>query len=323
MEKQIWDKKPYHSLDYYFKEIYGQKIYKIAIDGGMSCPNRDGVLDNRGCLFCSQGGSGEFSAPMDRTHPDIRSQIEKGKHLLSQKYSGCRYVVYFQPYTNTYAPVSYLKNIYSQALEDNEVVGISIATRPDCLPMDVIDLLSELKHTYPSKFIWIELGLQTIHRNTAQLIRRGYETSVFEEAVRKLNQIQIPIIVHVILGLPGESREQMFSTVEYLNTFPIFGIKLQLLHVLAKTDLAELYKKRSFEVLTLEEYTDIVIECLERLAPEMVIHRITGDGPRRLLIAPEWSLDKKQVLNTLLNKMKVKNSWQGKQYEDTGIFHII
>ncbi|MDE6688114.1 MAG: TIGR01212 family radical SAM protein [Lachnospiraceae bacterium] len=323
MEKQIWDKKPYHSLDYYFKEVYGQKIYKIAIDGGMSCPNRDGVIDDRGCLFCSQGGSGEFSAPMDRAHPDIHSQIEKGKLLLSQKYSGCHYVAYFQPYTNTYAPVSYLRNIYSQALEDNEVVGISIATRPDCLPLDVIDLLSELKHTYPGKFIWVELGLQTIHRKTAQLIRRGYEISVFEEAVRKLNQIQIPIIVHIILGLPEESREQMISTVEYLNTFPIFGIKLQLLHVLEHTDLAELYKKRLFEVLTLDEYTDIVIECLERLTPEMVIHRITGDGPRKLLIAPEWSLDKKQVLNTLLNKMKAKNSWQGKQYEYTGAFHII
>ena len=323
MEKQMWDKKPYHSLDYYFKEVYGQKIYKIAIDGGMSCPNRDGVIDDRGCLFCSQGGSGEFSAPMDRAHPDIRSQIEKGKLLLSRKYSGCRYVVYFQPYTNTYAPVDYLRNIYRQALEDEETVGISIATRPDCLPMDVIDLLSELNHAYPEKFIWVELGLQTIHRKTAQMIRRGYEISVFEEAVRKLSQIQIPVIVHVILGLPEESREQMISTVEYLNTFPIFGIKLQLLHVLAQTDLADLYKKRRFEVLTLGEYTDIVIECLERLTPEMVIHRITGDGPRRLLIAPEWSLDKKQVLNTLLNKMKVKNSWQGKQYEYTGTFHII
>lgn len=323
MEKQMWDKKPYHSLDYYFKEVYGQKIYKIAIDGGMTCPNRDGVIDNRGCLFCSQGGSGEFSAPMDRSHPDIRSQIERGKLLLSRKYSGCRYVVYFQPYTNTYAPVDYLRYIYTQALEDEETVGISIATRPDCLPLDVIDLLSELQNTYPEKFIWVELGLQTIHRKTAQLIRRGYEISVFEEAVRKLSQIQIPIIVHVILGLPGESREQMISTVEYLNTFPIFGIKLQLLHVLAKTDLADLYNKRRFEVLTLEEYTDIVIECLERLTPEMVIHRITGDGPRGLLIAPEWSLDKKQVLNTLLNKMKAKNSWQGRQYEHTGAFHII
>lgn len=323
MKKQMWDNKPYHSLDYYFKEVYGQKIYKIAIDGGMSCPNRDGVIDSRGCLFCSQGGSGEFSASMDRAHPDIRAQIEKGKLLLSRKYSGCRYVVYFQPYTNTYAPVDYLRNIYTQALRDDETVGISIATRPDCLPMDVMDLLSELKRAYPEKFIWVELGLQTIHRKTAQIIRRGYEISVFEEAVRKLNQIQIPIIVHVILGLPGESREQMISTVEYLNTFPIFGVKLQLLHVLAQTDLAELYKKRRFEVLTLEEYTDIVMECLERLTPEMVIHRITGDGPRKLLIAPEWSLDKKQVLNTLLNKMKIKDSWQGKQYEYTGAFHII
>lgn len=319
----MWGTKPYHSLDYYFKEVYGQKIYKIAIDGGMTCPNRDGVIDRNGCIFCSAGGSGEFSIPLDREHPDIPSQLAKGKQLIADKYPGHQYVAYFQPYTNTYAPVEYLRNIYTQALEDEEIIGISIATRPDCLPSEVIDLLSELQGSYPDKFIWVELGLQTIHRETVLLIHRGYETSVFEEAVRRLNHIRIPVIVHVILGLPGETAEHMYSTVEYLNTFPIFGIKLQLLHVLAHTELARLYQERKFDVLSLEEYTDIVIECLERLTPEMVIHRITGDGPRNLLIAPEWSLDKKRVMNTLLKKMEMKNSWQGKQYEHTGTFHVI
>lgn len=323
MEKQMWDNKPYHSLDYYFKEVYGQKVYKIAIDGGMTCPNRDGIIDSRGCIFCSMGGSGEFSVPMDKQHPDIRAQLAEGKQRILQKYSGGCYVAYFQPYTNTYAPVGYLESIYRQALDDPEIIGISIATRPDCLPLDVIDLLAKLKADYPDQFIWIELGLQTIHRKTAQYIRRGYETSVFEEAVRKLSNIQIPIIVHVILGLPGESREQMITTVEYLNTFPIFGVKLQLLHVLKDTDLATDYKNREFDVLTLDEYTDIVIDCLERLTPDMVIHRVTGDGPKNILIAPEWSYDKKRVMNTLLKKMEKKDSWQGKQYEHSGTFHII
>lgn len=319
----MWDTKPYHSLDYYFKEVYGEKIYKIAIDGGMTCPNRDGVIDTRGCTFCSRGGSGEFAVPMDREHPNIADQIAEGKERLAAKYQGNRFVAYFQAYTNTYAPLSYLREIYTQALDHEEIIGISIATRPDCLPLTVIDLLDELRKTYPEKFIWIELGLQTIHRETVQYIRRGYETSVFEEAVRKLSQIQIPVIVHVILGLPGETREQMITTVEYLNTFPIFGIKLQLLHVLEHTDLAIDFKERRFDVLSLDEYTDIVIDCLERLSPEMVVHRVTGDGPKDILIAPEWSFDKKQVMNTLLNKMKIRNSWQGKQYEHTGTFHVI
>lgn len=319
----MWDNKPYHSLDYYFKEVYGQKVYKIAIDGGMTCPNRDGIIDSRGCIFCSMGGSGEFSVPMDKEHPDIRAQLTDGKQRIMQKYSGSCYVAYFQPYTNTYAPAGYLESIYRQALDDPEIIGISIATRPDCLPLDVIDLLAKLKADYPDQFIWVELGLQTIHRKTVQYIRRGYETSVFEEAVRKLSNIQIPVIVHVILGLPGESREQMITTVEYLNTFPIFGVKLQLLHVLKDTDLATNYKNREFDVLTLDEYTDIIIDCLERLTPDMVIHRVTGDGPKNILIAPEWSLDKKRVMNTLLNKMEKRDSWQGKQYEHSGTFHII
>lgn len=323
MEKRVWDSKPYNSLNYYFQNRYGEKIYKIALDGGMTCPNRDGVIDTRGCIFCSRGGSGEFAVPIDREHPDIRAQLEEGKKRLSSKYAGAHFVAYFQPYTNTYAPITYLEEIYTAALEEEMVVGISIATRPDCLSLDVLNLLRDLKERYPEKFIWVELGLQTIHRETARYIRRGYETSVFEEAVRKLQNLQIPVIVHVILGLPGETRQHMLSTVEYLNTFPIFGIKLQLLHVLENTDLAVEFENRVFDVLTMEEYINIVIECLEVLSPDLVIHRLTGDGPKESLIAPTWSTNKKKVLNTLLGEMKTRDSWQGKRYENTSSFHVI
>ena len=246
MKKVLWEDKPYYSLHYYFKSVYGEKIYKIALDGGMTCPNRDGVIDHRGCIFCSKGGSGDFAIPRDPEHPDIHRQIELGKQRLKNKKTGTKFVAYFQSYTNTYAPVSYLRSIYEEALQDSEIIGISIATRPDCLSEDVLTLLEHLTAEYPDKFIWIELGLQTIHRETAQYIRRGYETSVFEEAVKKLQYIQIPVIVHVILGLPGETRTMMLSTIEYLNTFPIFGVKLQLLHVLEDTELALDFADRKF-----------------------------------------------------------------------------
>ena len=323
MKKVLWEDKPYYSLNYYFKSVYGEKIYKIALDGGMTCPNRDGVIDHRGCIFCSKGGSGDFAIPRDPEHPDIHHQIELGKQPLKNKKIGTKFVAYFQSYTNTYAPVSYLRNIYEEALQDPEIIGISIATRPDCLSEDVLALLEHLTGEYPDKFIWIELGLQTIHRETAQYIRRGYETSVFEEAVKKLQYIQIPIIVHVILGLPGETRKMMLSTIEYLNTFPIFGIKLQLLHVLEDTELALDFAARKFDALTMEEYIGIVIDCLELLNPEIVIHRLTGDGPKKILIAPTWSSDKKNVLNTLLRTMNERGSYQGKLYEAANHFQII
>lgn len=323
MKKILWGEKPYYSLSYYFKSVYGEKIYKIALDGGMTCPNRDGTLDTRGCIFCSEGGSGEFSAPMNRCHPDIKAQIQEGKKRLEGKKTGTRFVAYFQPFTNTYGPIHHLQAIYEAALSDPEIIGISIATRPDCLSGEVIQLLSDLTKKYSTKFIWVELGLQTIHRETALYIRRGYELSVFEEAVKKLQHIQIPVIVHVILGLPGETREHMLSTVEYLNTFPIFGIKLQLLHVLEGTDLAKDFAKREFDVLTMEEYIDIVIACLEQLNPEIVIHRLTGDGPKNILIAPTWSRDKRVVLNTLLHTMRQRDSWQGKLVPQVADFQIL
>ena len=324
----MWGVKPYYSLDYYFKSIYGEKIYKIALNGGMTCPNRDGVIDTRGCIFCSKGGSGEFAAPIDNmggtVEEGVRASMAEAKQRISTKVGkNVRYVAYFQAYTNTYAPVDYLRSLYTAALEDPEVVGLSIATRPDCLSEDVLILLDELGTEYADKFIWVELGLQTIHRQTAKYIRRGYELDVFEDAVRKLNGLSIPVIVHVILGLPGESQQDMLATVEYLNTFRIFGIKLQLLHVLEGTDLAKDYEARAFETMTMDEYIDMVIRCLERLCQDIVIHRVTGDAPRNELIAPLWSTDKKRVLNTLLQEMTSRNTYQGRLYENAGYFNCL
>lgn len=319
----LWDQKPYYSLDYYFKSVYGQKIYKIALNGGMTCPNRDGSIDTRGCIFCSKGGSGEFAAPINAASPDVTAQIDAAKERISQKVTNARYVAYFQPYSNTYADVDYLRKLYTSALSNEDVVGLSIATRPDCIPDEVLNLIDELRKEYEEKFIWIELGLQSAHRKTAQYIRRGYETSVFETAVSRLHDRHIPVIVHVILGLPGETREDMLGTIEYINTFPIFGIKLQLLHVLKGTDLATHYKDGEFDTLTKNEYISIVISCLERLNSNIVIHRVTGDGPRNLLIAPTWSTDKKGVLNSLIKTMLDTNTYQGRLYHDTRSFDII
>lgn len=328
MSEKLWGTKPYRSLDYYFKSVHGQKIYKIALEGGMTCPNRDGVIGTGGCIFCSKGGSGDFAAPINAELEDIndrvKEQIEAGKERVINKVpEGAKFVAYYQSYTNTYAPVDYLKKLYIAALECEDICGLSIATRPDCLSREVLQVLDEVKEMYPDKFLWIELGLQTIHRKTAEYIRRGYELSVFEEAMRKLNNMYIPVIVHVILGLPGETTENMLSTIEYLNTFAIFGIKLQLLHVLEDTDIATDYNNRLFETLSMEEYIDIVIKCLERLSPEVVIHRVTGDAPKDILISPKWSGDKKKVLNTLLNEMRKRETYQGRLYEHTGFINVI
>lgn len=305
-----WLGKPYYSLDAWLKNTYGYKCYKIALNAHMTCPNRDGTLGTQGCLFCSAGGSGDFAA----SGTDIRQQLEAGLALFGQKRVGQHYIAYFQAYTNTYAPAERLRILYTQALEHPLVCGISIATRPDCLPEPVLELLSELRRTYPDKFIWIELGLQTIYERTARLIRRGYELPCFENAMKKLRILDIPVIVHVILGLPGETPEDMLKTVAYLNTQQPFGVKLQLLHVLEGTDLADLYRAGAFPVLGKEEYLDILVNCLSRLSPDIVVHRVTGDGPKKLLIAPAWSGNKRDVLNSLHKKMRLENAFQGKNY---------
>lgn len=301
----------YYSLNDFLKNKYGEKVYKIALDANMTCPNRDGTLGTKGCIFCSAGGSGDFAA---KQCSDIATQLDIGKSYFKDKNIGKKFIAYFQSYTNTYAPIPYLKQIFTEALLVDDVVGISIATRPDCISDEVLVLLKELQKSYPQKFIWVELGLQSIHEKTSEYIRRGYPLSCFDKAVMQLSQAKIPIIVHVILGLPFETKEQMLQTIAYLNEKPIFGIKLQLLHVLKGTDLSSDYQKNLFSTLSLEEYIDILISCLEELSPDIVIHRLTGDGPKDLLIAPTWSLNKRNVLNTLHKQMKEKNTRQGKNY---------
>ncbi len=305
---KLWGEKPYHSLDYALKQRFGEKIYKLTLNGGMSCPNRDGKISFGGCIFCSGGGSGEFASSAALS---IADQIQDAKKRLSGKRPANRYIAYFQAYTNTYGPISHLRKIFTEAIEDPEVVLLSIATRPDCLDDEIISLLAELNKKKP---VWIELGLQTIHEETARFIRRGYPLSIFEEAVEKLHKSGIETVVHVILGLPGETNEMILDTIHYLNRQPIQGIKLQLLHVLAGTDLAAYYETAGFGVYTEEEYVDLLIDCIEHLKPETVIHRITGDGPKDLLIAPLWSSSKRSVLNHIHHELKVRNSWQGKQY---------
>lgn len=302
-----WGEKPYHSLDYMLRERFGEKVYKVTLNGGMSCPNRDGKLGTRGCIFCSAGGSGDFAADSSLS---ITEQIDRQISILSAKRPIHKYIAYFQAFTNTYAPVEYLEKIFTEALAHPGIAALSIGTRPDCLGKDVVALLSRLNRQKP---VWVELGLQTIHEKTAAYIRRGYPLSCFEDAVRRLHSEDIEVIVHTILGLPGESTQDILNTMKYLNHQDIQGIKLQLLHVLRGTDLASDYEKGLFRTYERDEYISLVISCLEHLRPDMVIHRITGDGPKDLLIAPLWASRKREVLNLLHHQMKENHNYQGRQ----------
>ncbi len=371
MRQEKWLDKPYYSLDAYMKYTYGQKVYKIAVDAGLTCPNRDGTLGERGCIFCSAGGSGDFAVPIvggnrqvgqkpvgastevyhkeyerrgscgdvERKTLDVRRQMERGMAKFHKKV-GEKFVIYFQAYTNTYGNPAYLERIWREALEEESVVGISIATRPDCLGIPgvsisekhaepiagdrrqetessetVIGILARLQKEYATcgKFIWIELGLQTMHEKTAEYIRRGYPLSTYETAIQALTDMDIPYITHVILGLPGENEADMLATVRYVcgQQEKPFGIKLQLLHVLRGTDLYEDYAAGKFEVLSEDAYIELVIRCLEIIPDNIVIHRVTGDGPKNILVAPLWSGNKRHVLNTLHQKMKIEKREQG------------
>lgn len=309
-----WNGKPYHSLDYEMKRRFGTKVYKIALEGGMTCPNRDGTIGTGGCIFCSAGGSGDFAVPLQgaagMTEESVHRQIDLAISRISRKMGSSpgAYIAYFQSYTNTYAPVSYLRQLFTAAILHPEIRVLSIATRPDCLQEEVLDLLEELNQIKP---VWIELGLQTIHPDTARLIRRGYELDCFTDAKNRLRRRGLEVIVHVILGLPGEDRTQMLETVSWLGSNDIQGIKLQLLHILKGTDLALLYEQTPFPVMSMEEYLDLVIDCVSLLPPEIVIHRITGDGPKNLLIAPLWSANKRLVLNTLTRRFQERGITQG------------
>ena len=301
-----WGEKRFYSLDYYIKQTLGEKLYKISLDGGMTCPNRDGTLGTRGCIFCSAGGSGDFAS--NRALP-IKEQIAQGKSQISKKHSGNGYIAYFQAYTNTYAPISYLEKIYTEAISEPDMKVLSIATRPDCLSPAVLELLSRLNKKKP---VWVELGLQTIHESSANFIRRGYSLDVFEKAVYDLKNAGISVIVHTILCLPNETTKHMLETISYLNKLPINGIKLQLLHVLKETDLAKVYEDTPFYLPTLEEYLELLGTLISNLREDIVIHRQTGDGPKSLLIAPTWTGNKRLVLNSIQQYFKQADIWQGK-----------
>lgn len=309
-EKRLWGEKPYYSLDYRLRQQFGEKVYKLALNGGMTCPNRDGKVGTGGCIFCSAGGSGDFAA--DR-HLSVTQQIAVQKEALKEKKNARKYIAYFQAYTNTYAPVEYLERIFTEAIQDPDVVVLSIATRPDCLPEEVLELLGNLNQKKP---VWVELGLQTMHEDTAKFIRRGYDLKCFENAVRELRKRKIEVIVHTIIGLPGEDRNKILETVQYLNGCDIQGIKLQLLHILKGTDLGELFLQGKVSVLEEEEYVDLIIDCLEHLSQKITVHRLTGDGPGDLLLAPMWSTRKRTVLNKIHSELKSRDTWQGKQWRE-------
>lgn len=323
----LWLGRPYHSFDSEMKQRFGCKVYRLALNAGLTCPNRDGRCGTGGCIFCSAGGSGDFAASALLS---IDQQIDEQERAIRAKRPVEKFIAYFQAYTNTYAPTDYLerrfgihcstvdflRDTFLAAIRRPEVAALSIGTRPDCLPDNVLDLLGGLNQIKP---VWVELGLQTMHDDTARLIRRGYPLSVFEDAVRGLRERGIEVVVHTILGLPGELARgtagldcsRIYETIHYLDGMDIQGIKLQLLHILRGTDLAGMYEKAPFPVMTMDEYIDIVIHCLERLRPDIVIHRLTGDGPKDLLVAPEWSSAKRTVLNRLHAEMKRREIRQG------------
>ena len=296
----------YYSLNEYYKQKYGKKVYRLAISGGMTCPNRDGTIGERGCIFCSAGGSGEFASCAALF---VSEQLEEAKRRVRSKTSDNLYIAYFQPFTNTYAPVDRLRELYEAAIGPDDIVGLSIGTRPDCLPPDVIDLLREINE---KKSVTVELGLQTIHDCTADYIRRGYPLSVYDQAVNNLHEAGIEVVTHVILGLPGETEAMMLETVKYVGQVTD-GVKLQLLHVLEGTDLADDYRRGTFRTLTLEEYARLLCRCIRVLPEHVVIYRLTGDGDKKSLIAPLWSADKKRVLNFINRTLADNNIQQGEQ----------
>lgn len=297
--------KHYYSLNDYLQKTFGEKVYKLSLDLGLTCPNRDGRLDTRGCIFCLAGSS-HFASGVG----GITEKIEKAKELVAKKTKASRFIAYFQSYTNTYAPIDYLKSVFFETVVRDDIVAISIATRPDCLPDEVVELLAELNKIKP---VWVELGLQTANEKTAEYIRRCYENSVYTDAVKRLKSVGVQVITHIIIGLPGETKSDALCSVDFAVASGTDGVKLQLLHVLRGTDLYNDYIKGSFSVLSLEEYMDILFDCIERLPEGVVVHRITGDAPKAYLAAPLWSADKKRVMNTINAEMERRAIKQGKK----------
>ena len=304
---KTWDEKRYHTLNHFLREKFGDKVFKISLDAGFTCPNRDGSVSTGGCVFCSPRGSGDFAG----TASNLVEQFHEVKSMMNKKWKTGRYIAYFQAYTNTYAAVETLRERYYSILNLEDVVGIAVATRPDCLPMDVLDLLEEINS---KTYLWVELGLQTMHEGTAKLINRGYGLDAYVASVKELKKRNIEVVTHEILGLPTENKQEMLQTVDFIANTGTQGIKLHLLHLLKNTKLVEMHQRGEFQLMSMEDYVETVVDCIERIPESMVIHRITGDGPRDTLIGPEWSLKKFEVINAIEHLMMDRDTWQGKKY---------
>lgn len=306
--KEKWGDKRYHTLNYFLREKFGEKVFKISLDAGFSCPNRDGTISKGGCIYCSERGSGDFAG--DRNF-SISSQFDDIKEMMKNKWKKGKYIAYFQAYTNTYAPVEELRRKYEEAINEEGVVALAIATRPDCLSDEIVELISEFNDRV---YTWVELGLQTSNERTAKLINRGYALPVFEDALTRLREKNIDVVVHTIFGLPGEDREDMLNTIRYLREKDIQGIKIHLLHLLKGTPMVKLYEQGKLKFLEQDEYIDIIVKAVSMLPQNIVIHRLTGDAPRNLIIGPMWSLKKWEVLNAIDAKFKNDDIYQGKEY---------
>lgn len=304
-----WNGKRYYSLNYYLRQKFGEKVFKISLDAGFTCPNRDGRISKEGCIFCSPRGSGDFTIECD----DINQQFDKAKIMMMKKWKKGKFIAYFQAYTNTYASVDILHQKYYSMMQKQNVVGLAIATRPDCLPPEVVDLLGEINS---KTYLWVELGLQTINEKTGRLINRGYTLDSYIDAIKKLRSKSIDIVTHCILGLPGESKEDMINTIDFVANTNTQGIKLHLLHLMKDTPMVRFYEEGKLSLLEKDQYVDLVVDCVERLPSSMVIHRLTGDGPRDTLIGPRWSLNKWEVLNAIDNKFIERDTWQGKNFTE-------
>jgi len=302
-----WGGKRYHTLNYFLREKFGDKVFKISLDAGFTCPNRDGKVSTAGCSFCSPRGSGDFAG----TAADLTEQFHEVKAMMNKKWKTGRFIAYFQAYTNTYADVDTLREKYYSVLNQEGVVGIAVATRPDCLPGDVLDLLEEINSR---TYLWVELGLQTIHETTARLINRGYGLDTYIAAVKELKKRNIEVVTHQILGLPGEDKGEMLQTTDFIANTGTQGIKLHLLHLLEGTSMVEMHMRGELKLMSMDDYIETIVDCVERIPGSMVIHRITGDGPRDTLIGPKWSLKKFEVINAIEHLMMDRDTWQGKKY---------
>ena len=305
-DPQCWGNKSYHSLNWEMRRIFGTKVFKIPLDAGFTCPNRDGTLSRQGCFFCSSRGSGDFAGERGE---NLARQFDQLKMVMHKKWRSGKYIAYFQAFSNTYAPVQYLRAVYAAALNQPDVVGLAIATRPDCIPDEVLGLLEEFNQ---KTYLWVELGLQTIHSATARAMNLQYDYEIFQRALQNLRSRNIQTVAHIILGLPEETPEMMRATGQALADLPLQGLKIHLLHLMKDTPLAEIYQDKSFDYLSRAEYADLVVDILEMMPPDVVIHRLTGDSPRNTLIGPEWSLNKWEVLNLIDRRFNERETWQGR-----------